>query len=100
MTAKGPKSLGELLGGGQGALARLAREADRRVELGEHLRAGLAPELRDAVVACNLRDDGTVVVMAASPAWAARLRYEGENLLAHCRQRFPAVTRLRVRTGV
>ena len=38
-----------------------------------------------AVVAANVRDDGSLVVIAASPAWANRLRYETDKMLAAAR---------------
>ena len=52
------------------------------VDLAATLRAGLPPEMSAELRSASLHDDGTLVVMAASPAWAARLRFEGATLLA------------------
>jgi len=79
------------------ALRKLADEARSRVDLGDTIRAGLPEPLDRHVEACNLRDDGTLVVLTSSPEWAARLRFEGERMLAHCRRRYPATTRILIR---
>ena len=54
-----------------------------------------------AVVAANVRENGELVVIAASPAWANRLRYEEETLLAAAREAGlnPAACRVRVTQG-
>jgi predicted nucleic acid-binding Zn ribbon protein len=57
------------------------------------------PALGVAITACNLRPDGTLVVTAASPEWAARLRFEADGILAGCRLTWPAATRVRIRVG-
>jgi hypothetical protein len=35
----------------------------------------------EGVVAANVREDGELVVIAATSAWASRLRYESDTLL-------------------
>lgn len=97
-----PRSLGDLLSGGpQGAgLRRLAEAASERLALLDYLRAGLAADLQAALAGCNVQPDGTLVLTAVSPAWTARLRFEGPALLARCRERHPDVARVRVRTRV
>ena len=92
----GPRSLKDLLDDGA-LLGRLRQEVDRRVELADHLRSGLPPDLQPALLDCNLRNDGTLVVTTPSSAWAARLRFETETLLERCRQQHPAAARVRVR---
>ena len=49
------------------------------------LRVHPAAVLVAAIVAANLRDDGQLIVIAASSAWASRLRYETDTLLAAAR---------------
>ncbi len=88
--------LADVVGPGT-ALGRLAAEADSRMDLVVRIRALLPEELRAGVAACNLREDGTLVVLAPSPEWAARLRFEGETLLAGCRSFRPEAARLRLR---
>lgn len=88
--------LADVVGPGT-ALGRLAAEADSRMDLVARITASLPAELRAGVAACNLREDGTLVVLAPSPEWAARLRFEAETLLAGCRRCHPEVARLKVR---
>jgi hypothetical protein len=82
-----------------GALGDLARQGRSTVELATELRAGLPSGLSGALRAAHLREDGTLIVTVASPAWAARLRFEGPNLLARCRERHPQVKRIKVRVN-
>ena len=66
--------------GDLGGLVRRARELG---ELTDVLSAALPGDCDGAILAANVRDDGTLVVIAASSAWANRLRYEAELLLAY-----------------
>jgi hypothetical protein len=102
----GPRALGDLLKSGPAGepapanpLGALARAAESRLALTEEIRRQLPPDLAGGVDACNLRPDGTLVVTATSPDWAARLRFEAEGMLASCRAGWPAATRVRVRVG-
>jgi len=99
MSAKSPRSLANLITADGTALRQLADTARGRVDLADHLRAGLDPALAEQLTGCNLRDDGTLVVLASGPDWAARLRYESDDLLARCRQRHPGAGRVRVRVA-
>ena len=62
-------------------LGELVDRAGKIGELTAALAGGLPAELADSLVAANPRPDGTLVVIARSPAWAARLRFEEERLL-------------------
>jgi hypothetical protein len=93
-----PVSLGDLFRAPQSPLGGLAAAATERLALLELLRQRLPADLQACLVACNVRDDGTLVVTAASPAWAARLRFESATLLTGGRDRFPGLTRVRVRS--
>ena len=64
-----------------GDLGRIVRRAREMGELTEVLAAALPPDQAPGIAAANLRDDGELVVIAASPAWASRLRYEADTLL-------------------
>ncbi len=68
-----------------GDLARIVRRARQMDELSDALARALPAGQAPGVVAANLRDDGELVVIAASPAWASRLRYEADTLLAAAR---------------
>ena len=94
----GPRGLGELLAANS-TLGALARAASSRVDLADCVRKQLPPALAVAIAACNLRPDGTLVVTAASPEWAARLRFEADGILAGCRKGWPAAARVRFRVG-
>jgi hypothetical protein len=64
--------------GDLGSIIRRARELG---ELTNLLSQALPEEFSGAVVAANVRENGDLVVIAASSAWASRLRYETETLL-------------------
>ncbi len=54
-------------------------------ELTEVLARSLPPEQAEGIVAANLREDGELVVIATTSAWASRLRYETDTLLKAAR---------------
>ena len=99
MSRNRPEKLADRIAAAGNAVSDLARRAETMIDLVGYLRAALAPELSAAVEAASLRDDGTLVVIGASPAWAARLRFEAPALLARCRERHPQATRVKVRAG-
>ena len=99
MSNKSPKSLSDLIFQPGSALNDLARRADAATGLASALRCALAPALAAELRTATLRSDGTLVVTAVSSAWAARLRYEGERLLARCRETHPEAQRLEVRVS-
>ncbi|MCK6370578.1 MAG: DUF721 domain-containing protein [Gammaproteobacteria bacterium] len=99
MSNKSLKSLADLLQRPDGAFAELARRAARTEDLATALRAALAPELALELRSANLRGDGTLVIFAGSPAWAARLRFEETTLLTRCRELHPQATRVRIRVA-
>lgn len=80
------KSIENLLndrdGGGLGDLVRHAREMGG---LARSLQAALGGDAGASIRAANVRDDGTLVVLVCSSAWAARLRFETDKLMAAAR---------------
>jgi len=80
------KSLEKLLnpnnGGGLGKIIRHAREMGDLVQL---LQNALPEDQALAIAAANIRDNGELVVLASSSAWAARLRYETDALIGAAR---------------
>ena len=70
---------------GDGDLGQIVRRAREMGELTEVLSNALPDEYIGAIIAANLREDGDLVVIAASSAWASRLRYETDALLAAAR---------------
>ena len=81
-----------------GDLGDLVNRAQRMGELTDILSRALPESDRGAIVAANVREDGELVVICASSAWASRLRYETEKLLEAAKDAgFPAHTcRIRV----
>jgi hypothetical protein len=74
-----PKALKGLLGDSP-RLARLAQNAARLGALTASVREALPPEIQPHLTAASVRDD-TLVLTADSPAWAARLRFHGREIL-------------------
>ena len=81
-----------------GELRDIVRRARKMGELTHVLCNGLPDEYAGAIVAANLREDGDLVIIAASSAWASRLRYETDALLAAAREAglSPSACRIRV----
>ena len=64
-----------------GDLGELISRARRMGELTDILASALPESERNSIVAANVREDGELVVICASSAWASRLRYETDTLL-------------------
>ncbi len=81
-----------------GDLGDIIKRARSMAELTTILCDALPDCHKTAIVAANIRDDGALVVICASSAWASRLRYETEILLKAARDAgMPAHTcRIRV----
>ena len=94
-----PKSLSELIGSTGSPLGSLAAEASRREALSDYLRSNLPPELEPGFLHCNLTNEGLLVVLASSPEWAARLRFEADTFRRLCDAHGVVVTDVRVRVG-
>ena len=75
------KSLENLLNPNEdGDLGDVVRRAREMGELTERLRQSLPTDMADGIEAASIRDPGELVVLASSPAWAAKLRFETEKL--------------------
>lgn len=80
------KQLGNLLKPcNDGDLGKLIRRAREMGELTDVLARALPPEQAAGIVAANLREDGELIVIAATSAWASRLRYAADELLSAAR---------------
>ncbi len=99
MSKENAKSLAELIDTSATSLGALAGEAKRRATLSEHLRNGLADPLGANVVHCNINSENTITLLAASPEWAARLRYEAPEILKLARQVEPGIAQVKVRVA-
>ena len=90
------KLLNPFSGGELGDIVRRAREMG---ELTHVLSEGLPADYAGAIVAANLRENGDLVVIAASSAWASRLRYETDAILAAAGKAGINATTCRVRVS-
>jgi hypothetical protein len=68
-----PRHLSELLG--QGSVARLLREAERRRKETAHVRSLLPAEEGAHVVSAATNEAGELILVMDTPSWAARVRY-------------------------
>jgi hypothetical protein len=95
-----PKSLQKLLNPSKdGSLGDVIRRAKEMGELASKLTSALPGDLASGIIAANIRDSGELVVICASPAWAARLRFESEQLMAAARQSGAEVTSCTVKVS-
>ena len=77
------KSLEKLLNPSKdGDLASIVRHAQDMGQLAGALAAAVSPEEGASILAANVRDDGELVVLCRSPAWASRLRFSADALIA------------------
>ena len=82
-----------------GDLGNIVRRAKELGELTNRLARALPEDLSGAIVAANVRENGELVVIAASSAWASRLRYESDALLAAALDAGLTVTACRIRVS-
>jgi hypothetical protein len=97
------KSLENLLNpskdGEFGELAHIVRRARDMGELATALARSLPPEEGASILAANVRDDGELVILCSSSAWASRLRFAADALLAAARTQGADVSRCSVRVA-
>ena len=77
----------------------MIRRAREMGELTHILCESLPGEYAGAIAAANVRDDGSLVVIATSPGWASRLRYETDALIRAAQESGRSVTACRVRVS-
>ncbi|MEQ8205221.1 MAG: DciA family protein [Woeseia sp.] len=81
-----------------GRLDKIIRRARQNQDLTDLIKSNLDKDLAEAVISTTVQKDELVVV-AASSAWAARLRFEAETLLRAARAHVPEVARCQVRVA-
>jgi hypothetical protein len=91
-------AMGELLRSRPGRLAELCRRAGELARLQEVLRGGLPGPARDHLLVADFNET-SLVLLADSPAWAARLRFQVPELLELARTSggLPRLQTIRVR---
>ena len=80
-------------------LAEVIEHARDMGDLVQILQNALPEEQRAAISAANLRDDGELVILASSSAWASRLRYEADALIVAVNRSGKEVSRCSVRVA-
>ena len=80
-------------------LGDIVRHAKDMGQLLQCLQRQLPEESAANVLSANIRDDGELVVLASSPAWAAKIRFEADSLMAAARQSGADVTSCKVRVS-
>jgi hypothetical protein len=94
------KSLENLLNpNDDGGLADIVRHAQDMGELVTALQRALPEDMAQSIRAANIRDDGELVILAASSAWAAKLRFEADRLMEAARQTGTEVTSSKIRVS-
>ena len=94
------KSLGNLLNPSKdGDLATIVRRARDMGELASALVRALPAEEGSAILAANVREDGELVVLCQSSAWASRLRFCADALLDAARAHGTDASRCSVRVA-
>ena len=82
-----------------GGLGDIIRHAQDMGELVQCLQRQLPEDTAANILAANIRDDGELIVLASSPAWAAKLRFEAAALMAAACQSGAKVSSCRVRVS-
>lgn len=82
--------------GAGGTLDEIIQRAQNMDELTTALRAELPADAGPNLLAANLREDGELVLICASSAWASRLRFESDKLIEVARKAGLDVKRCRV----
>ena len=99
MLKKHAKSLAELIVSTDTGFGNLANAAQRRADLSDYLRNNIDPALSGGFSNCNISDDGTLVIIATSPEWASRIRFETQPFIDLCRQQGTLVRTVKVRVS-
>lgn len=80
------EKLEKLLRKGSGSsLEKIIQTAQNMDSLTGALQRALDPEIGQNILAANVRENGELVVICSSSAWASRVRFESEALLAATR---------------
>jgi hypothetical protein len=79
MTAEKLENL--LNSGASGSLEKIIQRAKNMDSLTGTMRTVLDPDMGENLLAANVRDDGELVIVCSSSAWASRIRFESNALL-------------------
>jgi hypothetical protein len=71
--------------GAAGSLEKIIQRAQNMDALTSALKASLTPDMGENLLAANVRENGEMVVVCSSSAWASRVRFESEKLIEAAR---------------
>jgi len=71
--------------GSDGALEEIIQRAQNMHDLTGAIRAVLPVDARSSLLGANLRENGELVLICSSSSWAARLRFESDQLIEAAR---------------
>jgi hypothetical protein len=99
MSKDNAKSLADLLSKEQSGLGKLAVEAKRREALSDYMRNALPAALAPGLMHCNVENETSITILAASPEWAARLRFASPEILEIGRRKVPGLESVKVKVA-
>ncbi len=82
-----------------GPLGEIVQRAQNMDQLTAAMRSVLPEEAQSQLLAANLRENGELVLICSSSSWAARLRFEGEQLIEAARLTGADVNKCRVKVS-
>ena len=85
-----------LKSGAGGVLEDMVQTAQYMEKLTSSLKRDLAAELAEQLIAASLREDGELVLVVTSSAWASTFRFETENIMQLLRKTGAEVKTCRV----
>jgi len=85
-----------LKSGAAGSLEKIIQRAQNMDALTSALKASLTPDMGENLLAANVRENGEMVVVCSSSAWASRVRFESEKLIEAARDKGFDANSLRV----
>ncbi len=85
--------------GAGGALEQIVQHAQNMGNLTSAIRSVLPDEAKASLLAANLRENGELVLICSSSSWAARLRFESEQLIKAARLTGAEVSKCKVKVS-
>ena len=85
--------------GSGGALEEIVQRAQNMHDLTSAIRSVLPDAAQSQLLAANLREDGELVLICSSSSWAARLRFESEQLIEAARLAGADVSKCKVKVS-
>ena len=82
-----------------GALEEIVQRAQNMDQLTAAMRSVLPEEAQSQLLAANLRENGELVLICSSSSWAARLRFESEQLIEAARLTGADVNKCKVKVS-